>query len=1132
MRNTSSWKTDACKILDAAWGENGSDGDARRLVDVELVLFLASQVASSHPFTDAWALLGGYPFLRASQPTIPEQHQRMIAVARHLVLRFKDSRDWHEALGDYIKYPEQVCGYALDLATGIHQPRDPSVWPERWDHYQQVLTTAPPYSLDSLTLAHDGRHINQLQPWTSVTIPRWLPLYSQELTDATMTGHDITARQDREPLSISWAELEATARWGDDAEDRAGIRAEDRSNWADRLARVTLEVRQADNTFSRSTVLTISGITHMIGMVGAGKSTLVDVLVLWCARRGQKVCVVADNVTAVLRKVAHLQALGIKAAPVLGQSNRAQHLVRLHRLTSPRDGRVTPVNERMFNYTSTACALDGLRDHAAEPWEIRHAPCLNLTPVADTDEEEPGQDSARKTRACPLWDRCQRHQPSRDLVTADVWVATTASLVHTGLPRHLNDQRLRYLELAWNRSDLIIVDEADQVQAQLDSIFSPEQQLIGRDYDAWLDEVITRTKHAIRQAGREQMHEPLVRQWLMALDNANNAVDILYSALSRDAARPQPALSRRWLDKAYFTDWTLAQSLAQTWAGYGPTRSDAHQPEQGWESAPVFQRLRRAFDGFIDDPLGTQESNDLIASGLVTLTAQILRDATEPVRISRVMAWFDELSKQLEGDDLTASITDIEREAIRLEFTLMVAVLANQLDLLMSLFRAIEFELGLEGTSSALFHKAPRDYQPVVPESPMGNVLGFQYLDDEQNRSRRRGPMGRLRFFRCNGVGRSVLLNLHELFRADAPRGPNVLLLSATSWAGTSARYHIDIPVSAILTPPEKELAAVRGSSFQFLPVYIGDRSTPVRVSGKFGDARETALRQMTAALADPGPGKSILEQHRDRLPEGRRRLLLLTGSYAEARMVAQHLAALRSSWRDQILHLVADDEEFTDSWDGAAGLRRSDVHTLAATPAWILVAPLLAVERGHNILNDIKQAAIGAAYFLIRPHPRPDDLSYVIQRANRWAIEQIRDGFPAIDEADRHHLGASAQAFRAAGHRKWRGLLNLKLAYSNLPTQEREALAWTQLVTMWQVIGRLVRGGVPAQVYFCDAAFAPTAAERTTGRRDDASLSLLIGLREVLAPYFAPGCTDPDTYLVHALYGCLHEALSELKGL
>ena len=1124
MRNTSYWKTEAVKILDSAWGEN-DNSDSRRLLDIELVLFLAAEVAPEHQFTDAWALLGGYPFLRGSGSSVPGEHQRMIGIARHLVLRFKDRRDWQEALEDYIKYPEQVCGYNLDLATGRQQTRDPSVWPERWDHYRRVLTTPPPYRTETVTLAREGRHVNQFQPWTSVTIPHWLPLSPKEI------GHDVTARRDRGPLTVPWRELEETAAWADETEKNAGVPEEERSNWYPRLSRVIPEVRQADDTFRTAKQFTISDTTHMIGMVGAGKSTLVDVLTLWCVRNGKKVCIVADNVTAVLRKVAQLQKLDIKAAPVLGQSNRAQHLVRLHRLTNPRDGRITPVDERMFDHTSTSCTLDGFRDHAADPWEIRHAPCLNLTPVTDSDQEEKGQKGPR-ARACPVWDRCARHQPSRDLVEADVWVATTASLVHTGVPRHLNDERLRYLELAWNRSDLIIVDEADQVQAQLDSVFSPEQQLIGRDYDAWLDEITARTNQAIRQAGRAQLHEPLVRQWLVALDNAKNAVDILYAALSRDSARSQPALSRRWLDKAYFTDWTLAQSLAQTWSGYGPARADEHQPAEGWENDPGYRRLRRAFDRFIDDPLGTQDADDPITHGLVTLTARLLRDTTESVRLTRTTEWFEELQKEFDAENLVAHIQDVEREAVRLEFTAMVAVLSDQLDLLMSLFRAIELELGLEGTSSALFHKAPRDYHPVVPESPMGNVLGFQYLDDEQHRGRRRGPMGRLRFFRCNGVGRSVLLNLHQLFSADSPRGPNVLLLSGTSWAGTSARYHIDVPVSVVLRPPDRELEAVRTSSFQFLPIYVGDRSAPVRVSGKFGDARENALRQMTAALADPGAGKSVLEQHRDRLPEGRRRLLLLTGSYAEARMVAQHLAALRSSWRDKVLHLVADDEEFTDSWDGASGLRRGDVHTFASTPAWILVAPLLAVERGHNILNNENVAAIGAVYFLIRPHPRPDDLSYVVQRANRWAMEQVRDGFPAVDPADRERPGACAQAFRAAGHRKWRGLLNLKLAYSNLPTHEREALAWTQLVTMWQVIGRLVRGGVPAHVYFCDAAFAPITAQRAAGQRDDASLSLLLGLREVLDPFFAPGCTHPDTYLVHALYGCLHEALSHLKGL
>lgn len=45
----------------------------------------------------------------------------------------------------------------------------------------------------------------------------------------------------------------------------------------------------------------------------------------------------------------------------------------------------------------------------------------------------------------------------------------------------------------------------------------------------------------------------------------------------------------------------------------------------------------------------------------------------------------------------------------------------------------------------------------------MGNVLGFQYLPDERERDDDGRHSGTLRFFRCAGVGRSLLLSLHEV---------------------------------------------------------------------------------------------------------------------------------------------------------------------------------------------------------------------------------------------------------------------------------------------------------------------------------------------------------------------------------
>jgi hypothetical protein len=79
----------------------------------------------------------------------------------------------------------------------------------------------------------------------------------------------------------------------------------------------------------------------------------------------------------------------------------------------------------------------------------------------------------------------------------------------------------------------------------------------------------------------------------------------------------------------------------------------------------------------------------------------------------------------------------------------------------------------------------------------------------------------------------------------------------------------------------------------------------------------------------------------------------------------------------------------------------------------------------------------------------------------------------------------------------------------------------------MWQVIGRLVRGGVPARVIFVDAAFSPR--EAGLNPVDTPATSLLASMRDVLEPYFTGGSATPaiDRSLVQALYEPLYRALA-----
>jgi restriction endonuclease in pPIWI_RE module len=1098
------------RALRDEWAPGPGHPKISEILDTELGLFVLESVAPAEAPSAVWTLLGGYPVAAAAGAAIGPREQQMITVARLLLPRYRSPRDWERLTAAYALAPEQVRGYLIAGDGSGFARREPRVAPHRFEVYQDALAEIPAYRKAGLRVAGPGDYLVRSSAGveTGVRIPAWLPVVP------IAAGHDLDQGPSRSPFTVTWDQLRDTAEWADDTERRLGM---PESRWAGRLKNITLAVPGPDGELRQCGELAVDGMFHLLGMVGSGKSTLMDLLCMHAARHHRKVTLVVGDVVTLLRKVDYFTRLGLAAAPIVGQSNRARHVERLHRLADGDDTRLTQLMSPLLDWVSTACPLDGLRDHSPRPWDVRRAPCNGLLPAG---EEEP------PPHACPVWGACERHAPARALAGADIWVATVPSLLYSQVPAQMNTERVRYLEVAWRRSDLILVDEADQAQAQVDTIFSPGQTLRGDNSEAWLDEIVEHTNAALRRQGWAPTSNPMVRVWTSAANNTKTAVDLMYLLLQIDRARKPQALLG-WIDEDYFTDWTLSQQLAQSWAGFGGGKG--RKPRPGWEQDELYVRLRSAFDAFIDDPFGAQ--GDEIAVSLARLATDVLREEDETRRLALVKDWLADLS----GKDLAAgrgiTVGDLDREAPRLEFTLAVAAVSDQLQVLLSTWRSVEDVIGLESANPLVFHRPPRDLLPLIPDAPMGHVLGFQYKRDEDGDDR--ALMGELRFFRCEGVGRWVVTHLPELFADESAPPANVLLTSGTSWAGTSPRYHVDVPVAGVLQPNADDVRAIAESHCELLLVYEDQGRRPIRVSGRYGEERERALQALVRGLARPRQdGKSLLERHRDKLEPGRQRVLLLTGSYEEARMAARTLARTRPGWDGQIRYLVRDDDEFADAWDGPAPLRRGDVAEFAGTGAWILIAPLLAVERGHNILNEDSVAALGAVYFLIRPHPRPDDLSYVAQRINQWASTQIRELLPAVTGEDRRTLADCGAALRSAGHQRWRKLLRQKLAYSTLSDNEREALIWSQLVTIWQVIGRLVRGGKPAAVYFCDAAFAPVTASPDEDGQDTAETSLVLGLRSVLEPYFRAGYHGTDRHLAEALYGPLYQALSRVGGM
>jgi pPIWI RE three-gene island domain Z len=1097
MRNITVWR----KSLEAELTHQlrGTGLSAVEVCEVELGLYLLAQIDAQQSPLSLWPILTGYQFFT----TQSETQSQMIFQARHFLHSFRSQYAWKNALERYIKVKDSLRGYDVDLNENRFSQREIALCRDRWSIYHAALTQRLPYHQTVVKWATAGSYRVKISTdqITSVVLP------DVSSFSVPPQKYLLGRARKRLPLEIRWDDLVEIAQWMDQIQAAKHLPS---SDWEKRLTRgVRLETFNESGGLRPSKRLILDGIAHLAGMVSSGKSTLMDILTIWAARNGLHITLVVSDVISAINRAAMFRQFDLKAAPVLG-TDRRSHLNRLHQIVSARQSESSLIQyHEGFRWLSTACPLNGLRQDVGEPFEINMRPCRSLKPIS-IGEAQKGEE-----HICPFFTVCPYHQGQRDLVESNIWIVTPASLVHARVPHQINSESIRFAELISQRSDLVIIDEADRVQVQLDEAFSPQEVLFSAGASkGWLDNLERQVGFQTEQRGRGHVADRQVEAWRRAFHSAQDAADAVYRLIS------DKKNIREWLRRLeYFTNIALFDSLALSLAGKGRNPGNRSQFDQGQREI-----LQREFNNLIDN--GLRE----LFGGRVTPEPKSLLDLAE--KLSRdTEACRSEISSWIAKHHIAEIRSDeVEDLADRLILAILIAILSNRLNVLLERWREVEDRFQLERSASSLSYRSPHDYQSLLPVTPIGNVLAFQFLEDQNKTST-------LKFFRCTGVGRWLMLHLHDMLAAEGIAGPNVLLMSGTSWANHTPSYHVQVPVTGILRSPQSETDAVARSHFEFLPLR-DEHGDLIYISGLNGELRADALQRMLDQLAQPGSlnALSILEREIDNLPPHRRRVLLVVGSYQEAKVACEHLQQIRPDWKNSgaVRQLVPDDAS-SEEKAGNSVLPRGIVDQFTETGASILIAPLLAIERGHNILADEmdaeeevnggiqKVAAIGAVYFLVRPHPLPHDLAYAIRALNSWAVKE------SLFLPKARTINDAGIIWRKQANEFWHKTITTDWIYSHLEGKERDQLTWHLMVSMWQVIGRLVRGGVEARVYFCDAKFDPMRC----GLKEK-DVSLLAEMRRVLHPYFSDDSNSTisqhDRAIVSSLYRPLFQALEKLR--
>lgn len=1064
MRITAGWRTS----LVAAARKAGVNEAGQVLVDTELGLYLLAQIDPNAPCSALWAYLSGYRIVPARAP----ESDHLCAVARHYLGAYRTKRRWVQLLQAYAELPEVQRLYSigdLDQPAGSRLSQL-TVWRERLEAYHQLLTTAPGHSCYTWRPAPPGKYVVEDSKGNrydvEITREDWA-----HLPKLTPIPFPPPVRQP--PEAISWSELLEAARHLDEA---SPLQQQQGLGLHELLQRV--RYLESDGVaFHPSEVLTVAGTRHIVGRVGVGKTTLMRVLGGWAHLNNRRVAMVVGDVATAVDMSVWFRQRGVRAVPILGYSGRDRHIAQLHRVEQAEG--LTPIQAWHDGYMWTApvCAL------MADPLPPGAEPCRQSLRPEEGDERFD----------CPFPAVCPVYAGPRTLMEASVWITTPQALVyHRVLPAIL-PARVRLVELVYRCCDLVVVDECDRVQAQLDTLFSPDEVLVG-SRESLLDRLSVRLP-ALEVDRPDLTADPVIKDWLQALGRARLAARTLLHRLSR-WRRPS-----RWLrEEEFFTAWLLLARVARRCAGL-PERSDAGDAAQDDAARQHEERLLREFTSLLEDPLG-REGNEL------GQLAHRLADMDDEEDHRRVEDWVRKSCRAPLPPDEVKDITQ------HLCTALVMLVLEDALQELVSNWDVVAVDLNLDAEKSAVFRDFASDYRPVLLEPPTGALFGFQYSRDPNEET------GILKVLRLAGNGRDLLLRFPWLFEdLDGVRGPNVLLTSGTSWAPESSRFHLQLPVHGILQPvsvPEPKI------QLNFLPQFDGKR--PIRVSGQRDERREHALRQMTRRLIEPGMGGlSLVEREHREMWKGQRGVLLVVGSYDEARLVFETVRNSRPDLRDVVEVMVRDSGASTA---GEGERPRGMVPAFARSGAWLLIAPLQAIERGHNIVGEDGSAYIGTACFLVRPMPRVDDLSRVTAGLNRWAVDRMVQQRGMNDASQSEALGrfrrdAIAELFR---------LLRSSRPYAQLDERDRSELLWTQTVMIWQTIGRLVRGGSPARVFFVDAAFAPGTAGASPVE-DKPETSFLHGLRAILTEATEGGDTIERT-VAAALYQPMIDAFARVGGL
>lgn len=949
-----------------------------RFAAIEAVLHLLTLTAPNANPTKAYLLFTQYQLIGTTECTTIEH---TLQQARHTLGYYRSQKYWQDDLRDYQtpKY-NAVRAFSFEELDGtVSFSKMEGTYPYPYEERQKEWvrfwaecfedSNAPSYAgVGTYRYMYPNLESGEVE---TVQV---------KFDNDYMPPNQLAApeRGYRTPISISLDELLNTAK------EMAEICPGDPCHM---ILETNILKRIVGNSVKSCTKLTIREVVNIVGMVGAGKSTLIKVLAFWCHQNGYRIAIVVDTVAEVLNLQKYLSAFGVTASPLIGRNERLKYI---NQVAQPNE---TCLSVGFSQYLTPTCLIDGMDTQHSAAIAFGKEPCYTLK-------------KGTRNHLCPYFDQCLGTKMLRECYIASVVLTTVAGFAAS----RVGQRRETFLELVMRDFDLVIFDESDRVQKTLDQFFMPETSFnnyireCAEDCSAYMRLSSKRREENLA----EQRYDEMQRQSVTVLS-------CLVKSLHHELGA--------WKKIAHGDPFSALILL-----------EDLYQEESEY-------RVPYSVYKAIYDLIDMQDEDHIRQSTLWALLESSCKSTDETFFNQMYCIWLNEIGADFQRPkkDKVKRIQDA-----RIKLILRLIYFDHFVRRLSDAYEASHETSYGQNELFGFLQTRFRQQQYFLPSALCGNLFGLKKTDDED-----------IILFRQFAFGRSLMKDLPYL-RTDSqgkPDGPHVILLSGSSWAEGSYEYHVNRPVNYILEANSDKRAFLEKTRFF-------ESGFPERVSGAADDQRMVQLRAITQKTVE-----LIIREYERKAGK----ILLVVNSYLQAQEVQQTLeAALRkANCPVRICRMVSDAVSVKND---QGTVRRGEVSRFAKMNEEILIAPAMAIERGHNIVDEYGHSALCAVFFMVRPMAVPDDIQQKGSKLNGFVEAHCK-------RVSNESLFAYNVRIRQFAAQQWAKMSKSKsFGLAELDDEERKDVVATLFVLILQIFGRLARitdvTKPEPHVYFIDGAF------------------------------------------------------------